>query len=64
SVTGGMPTQSDGHDQCRGGLVCNDERHPKGCIGGGCLSMEACPLRNKGDELGKRGAGPYLLDQA
>ncbi|EKN45765.1 hypothetical protein AAI_14866 [Pseudomonas viridiflava UASWS0038] len=26
--------------------------------------MEACPLRNKGDELGKRGAGPYLLDQA
>ncbi len=26
SVTGGMPTQSDGHDQCWGGLVCNDER--------------------------------------
>ncbi|MCO5365309.1 redox-sensitive transcriptional activator SoxR [Pseudomonas alliivorans] len=35
-----------------------------GCIGCGCLSMEACPLRNKGDELSKRGAGPYLLDQA
>ncbi len=26
SVTGGMPTRSDGHDQCRGRLVYNDER--------------------------------------
>ncbi len=26
SVTGGMPTRSDGHDQCRDGLVYNDER--------------------------------------
>ena len=34
-----------------------------GCIGCGCLSMEACPLRNFGDSLGERGAGPQLLDQ-
>lgn len=33
-----------------------------GCIGCGCLSMEACPLRNWGDELGQRGAGPQLLE--
>ncbi len=26
SVTGGTPTRSDGHDQCRGGLLYNDER--------------------------------------
>ena len=26
SVTGGMPTRRDGHDQCRDGLVYNDER--------------------------------------
>ncbi|MDE1194119.1 redox-sensitive transcriptional activator SoxR [Pseudomonas sp. Bc-h] len=34
-----------------------------GCIGCGCLSMEACPLRNWGDSLGESGAGPRLLDQ-
>lgn len=34
-----------------------------GCIGCGCLSMEACPLRNWGDSLGENGAGPRLLDQ-
>ncbi|SHM93043.1 MerR family transcriptional regulator, redox-sensitive transcriptional activator SoxR [Pseudomonas asturiensis] len=34
-----------------------------GCIGCGCLSMDACPLRNWGDELGKRGAGARLLEQ-
>lgn len=34
-----------------------------GCIGCGCLSMEACPLRNQGDVLGKRGPGPHLLDE-
>ncbi|MCG6575417.1 redox-sensitive transcriptional activator SoxR [Pseudomonas sp. AF32] len=33
-----------------------------GCIGCGCLSMEACPLRNQGDALGKRGPGAHLLD--
>ncbi|MGA9222417.1 MAG: redox-sensitive transcriptional activator SoxR, partial [Pseudomonas graminis] len=34
-----------------------------GCIGCGCLSMEACPLRNFGDSLSEQGAGPRLLDQ-
>lgn len=34
-----------------------------GCIGCGCLSTEACPLRNYGDSLGEGGAGPRLLDQ-
>ena len=34
-----------------------------GCIGCGCLSMEACPLRNWGDVLGTEGPGPRLLDQ-
>ncbi|MGH8418669.1 MAG: redox-sensitive transcriptional activator SoxR [Pseudomonas sp.] len=34
-----------------------------GCIGCGCLSMQACPLRNWGDSLGESGAGPRLLDQ-
>jgi MerR family redox-sensitive transcriptional activator SoxR len=31
------------------------------CIGCGCLSLEECPLRNPGDELGKQGAGPRRL---
>lgn len=33
-----------------------------GCIGCGCLSMEACPLRNQGDVLGERGPGAQLLE--
>lgn len=33
-----------------------------GCIGCGCLSIETCPLRNPGDNLGAQGAGPRLLD--
>lgn len=33
-----------------------------GCIGCGCLSMEACPLRNPWDELSGQGPGPRLLD--
>lgn len=33
------------------------------CIGCGCLSTDACPLRNSGDALGEDGAGPRLLDQ-
>lgn len=33
-----------------------------GCIGCGCLSMEACPLRNFGDVLGERGPGAHLED--
>ncbi|MBC3209943.1 MULTISPECIES: redox-sensitive transcriptional activator SoxR [Pseudomonas] len=31
-----------------------------GCIGCGCLSMEACPLRNRGDVLGEQGPGPHF----
>ncbi|HBZ92477.1 MAG TPA: redox-sensitive transcriptional activator SoxR [Pseudomonas sp.] len=33
-----------------------------GCIGCGCLSMQDCPLRNPGDELGAQGAGARLLE--
>jgi MerR family transcriptional regulator, redox-sensitive transcriptional activator SoxR len=33
-----------------------------GCIGCGCLSMEACPLRNPWDRLAKDGPGPRLLE--
>ncbi len=33
-----------------------------GCIGCGCLSMNACPLRNPGDRLSKCGSGPRLLE--
>ena len=32
------------------------------CIGCGCLSMTACPLRNPDDSLGAEGAGPRLLE--
>lgn len=32
------------------------------CIGCGCLSTTACPLRNPNDELSGQGAGPRLLD--
>lgn len=31
------------------------------CIGCGCLSLEECPLRNPGDELGRQGPGPRRL---
>ena len=30
-----------------------------GCIGCGCLSLEACPLRNPGDQLATRGPGAH-----
>lgn len=30
-----------------------------GCIGCGCLSMEACPLRNPGDCLAQEGPGAH-----
>ncbi len=33
-----------------------------GCIGCGCLSIDACPLRNPWDILAKQGPGPRLLD--
>ncbi|WP_165187948.1 redox-sensitive transcriptional activator SoxR [Caulobacter soli] len=32
------------------------------CIGCGCLSMKACPLRNPHDALAAQGAGPRLLE--
>ena len=32
------------------------------CIGCGCLSIEACPLRNPSDELGDYGPGAHLLE--
>lgn len=32
------------------------------CIGCGCLSIDACKLRNPGDSLGDEGSGPRLLD--
>lgn len=33
-----------------------------GCIGCGCLSMEACPLRNPGDRLAQEGGGAHYLE--
>lgn len=33
-----------------------------GCIGCGCLSIDACPLRNPGDVLSEQGPGARLLD--
>jgi MerR family redox-sensitive transcriptional activator SoxR len=33
------------------------------CIGCGCLSITACPLRNPSDQLAEQGAGPRLLEQ-
>ncbi len=33
-----------------------------GCIGCGCLSLEACPLRNQDDKLGEQGPGAQLLE--
>lgn len=32
-----------------------------GCIGCGCLSIDACPLANKDDRLAAKGAGAQLL---
>ncbi|RFP12635.1 MULTISPECIES: redox-sensitive transcriptional activator SoxR [unclassified Duganella] len=31
-----------------------------GCIGCGCLSLKACPLRNAQDALAQAGAGPHF----
>lgn len=33
-----------------------------GCIGCGCLSVDACPLRNPWDVLSEQGPGPHLLE--
>jgi MerR family redox-sensitive transcriptional activator SoxR len=35
-----------------------------GCIGCGCLSVDACPLRNAGDLLAAEGPGAHYLDPA
>ena len=34
------------------------------CIGCGCLSLKVCHLRNPGDAMSDRGAGPMLLEVA
>ena len=34
-----------------------------GCIGCGCLSLTACPLRNPDDALAAQGPGARLLDE-
>jgi MerR family redox-sensitive transcriptional activator SoxR len=34
------------------------------CIGCGCLSLSACPLRNPGDQLGREGTGARLIERA
>ena len=34
-----------------------------GCIGCGCLSVDACPLRNPDDRLAERGAGAHYLTE-
>lgn len=31
-----------------------------GCIGCGCLSLKACPLRNADDAMAQQGAGPHF----
>lgn len=36
--------------------------HLDGCIGCGCLSVGACPLRNPDDVMAGRGPGPHYLD--
>jgi MerR family redox-sensitive transcriptional activator SoxR len=33
-----------------------------GCIGCGCLSLKACPLRNAQDSLAQAGPGPHFED--
>ena len=35
-----------------------------GCIGCGCLSIDACPLRNPADKCANLGPGPQYLDPA
>ena len=35
----------------------------EGCIGCGCLSMSACPLRNPEDKLAAQGPGTRLLER-
>lgn len=70
---GRTPTAADWKELSAGWKKDLDERIRKliglrdqlsDCIGCGCLSMSACPLRNPGDELSEQGPGPRLLDSA
>lgn len=70
---GRTPTAADWKELAAGWKKDLDERIRKliglrdqlsDCIGCGCLSMSACPLRNPGDELSEQGPGPRLLDSA
>ena len=52
--------KADLDDRIRKLLSLRDQL--SGCIGCGCLSMEACPLRNPGDEVSAQGPGPRFID--
>ncbi len=46
------------------GLMTRLRDRLDGCIGCGCLSVDACPLRNPEDRLGAEGAGArYLVEE-
>ncbi len=51
SVTGGMPTRSDGHDQCRDGLVYNDECSAWECRSGRSASRLHAVAEHLHDQL-------------
>jgi len=67
---GRTPTAADWKRLSAGWKAELDERiaglialrdHLDGCIGCGCLSVAACPLRNPDDVLSKQGPGAHLL---
>ncbi|MEK2687616.1 redox-sensitive transcriptional activator SoxR [Bdellovibrio sp. GT3] len=41
--------------------LTNLRDHLDTCIGCGCLSIDACPIRNGNDKLAKKGPGAHLL---
>jgi MerR family redox-sensitive transcriptional activator SoxR len=49
-------------DERIAGLIRLRERLD-GCIGCGCLSVDACPLRNADDRLAERGPGAHYLTE-
>jgi MerR family redox-sensitive transcriptional activator SoxR len=66
-----MPGKSDWAALAEGWRAALDRRIARlarlrdsldGCIGCGCLSVEACPLRNPGDLLAAEGPGPRYLE--
>lgn len=68
---GRAPTAEDWAELSRAWRAELDERIRKlgqlrdqldDCIGCGCLSLKACPLRNPQDMLGAQGSGPRLLE--